>query len=236
VRRVTRPPLPVLSWLLALLAPPAITACNGDPIVAVGGPGGAFASGAGCNVADLAVGGHEACPSQAQIGFDAPGDGAAVTSTPNLSGKAVSCRRSYCGPGSLVLHAAYRWPPSGPVEGEKLGDIRHSFAQPVEMYGKTITHALYLDGPTTPVNAYVAVIDRNGRFWMVQDLPVYLFRQWTQRGATVDADNARLALPAGTTSLQVREIRIAVYLARDVLTGDREHWNADVYIDELGWR
>jgi hypothetical protein len=221
---------------LALLAVLPAAACTGDPIQAVGGPGGVFRAGAGCHVPDLAVGGPEACAAEAQLGFDGPDDGAAVTTTPNLTAKAVSCRRSYCGPGSLAFHAAYRWPPAGPTEGEKLGEVRHSFSQPVEMFGKTITHLLYLDGPTTPVNAFVAVIDRSGRFWMVQDLPVYLFRQWTQRGATVSLDNARLGLPAGTSSLLVTELRIAVYLATDVRTGDREHWDADVYIDELAWR
>jgi hypothetical protein len=225
----------VSSWLAPALL--AAAGCTGDPLQAVGGPGGAFRSGAGCSVPDLEVGGPAACPSQAQLTFDAPADGEAVTTTPNLTTRGVSCRRSYCGPGSFAFHAAYRWSVSykGP-EGEWLAEIRHSFAQPVELYGKTITHALYLDGPATPVNAFVAVIDRNNRFWMVQDLPVYLFRQWTQRGGAVDVDNATLKLPAGTTSLLAREIRIAVYLATDVRTGDREHWDADVYLDELAWR
>jgi hypothetical protein len=30
-------------------------------------------------------------------------------------------------------------------------------------------------------------------------------------------------------------IRIAVYLATDIRSGDREHWSGDVFIDEVGW-
>jgi hypothetical protein len=214
----------------------ALGGCGGDPIRAVDSPGGAFQSGAGCQVPELEAGGPQACPSTAQLRFDAPADDGAITTTSNLGDKRVSCRRSFCGPGSLVFHAAYRWPPAGPTEGEKLGELRHRFEPPLEVYGKTLSHALYLDGPSTPVNAYMAVIDRGGRFWMVQDGPVYLFRQWTQRGATVDVDNTWLKLLAGTSSLVASEIRIAVYLATDVRTGDREHWAADVYLDELGWK
>jgi hypothetical protein len=215
-------------------------ACTGDPLQAVDSPGGAFRSGAGCSVPDLDVGGAHACPAsagtRAQLRFDDPTDATAVAAGANLTDKRVTCRRSWCGPGSLAFHAAYRWPTSGPIEGEKLGELRYRFDQPTDVYGKTITHALYVDGPITPVNAFVAVIDPSSRFWMVQDLPVNLFGQWIQRGARVDEDNARLALPPGTTSLVVSEIRIAVYLATDVRTGDRDHWAADVYVDELAWR
>jgi hypothetical protein len=218
----------------------AATGCGGDPLQAVGTPGGAFRSGAGCNVADLDVGGPQSCPAgqalRAQLGLDAVSDEGVLTSGTNLSDKRISCRRSWCGPGSLAVHAAYRWPASGPIEGEKLGELRYHFDPPFDLYGKTVTHALYVDGPITPVNAYVAATDRTGRFWMVQDGAVTLFKQWTQRGARVDGENVRLGLPPGATSLLVTDLLIAVYLATDVRTGDREHWQGEVYVDEVGWR
>ena len=231
---------PHMRLVLAVALIGAAAGCGGDPLQAVSAPGGAFRSGAGCSVAELDVGGPQACPSlgplQAQLGFDDLSDDGLFTSSANLSDKRISCQRSWCGPGSLAVHAAYRWPASGPTEGEKLGELRYRFDQPIDLFGKAVTHALYVDGPDTPVNAFVAVTDRTGRFWMVQDGPVTLLGQWTQRGARVDGENVRLDLPPGTTSLLVTEIRIAVYLATDVRIGDREHWQGEVYVDEVGWR
>jgi hypothetical protein len=216
----------------------SLLGCGGETLEAVGNPGGAFRSGAGCSVADLESGGPQACPAtqRAQLRFDDLTDQVLVSLSDNLSDKHVSCRRSWCGPGSLAFQAAYRWPITGPTEGEKLGEIRHRFDPPIDLFGKTVTHALFVEGVFTPVNAFVAAIEGNGRFWMIQDGPVNLFGQWVQRGARVDVENARLALPAGTTSLLISEIRIAVYLATDVRAGDREHWQGRVHVDELGWR
>jgi hypothetical protein len=70
---------------------------------------------------------------------------------------------------------------------------------------------------------------------MVDDGPVLLFRRWTQRGGAILTSNLRINLPDGATSLVAREILIAVYLATDVRTGDRERWSADFYLDQIGW-
>jgi hypothetical protein len=226
-----------IASLLALLGLASPASCDAAHIQAVGSPGGAFRSGAGCSPDDLQAAGPVACMFPAQLGFEQLADDALLeVTTGNLKGKQVSCRRSYCGAGALVLHADYRWRVGvPPVSNEKLGELRHRLATPTDVYGKTMTCALYVDGPDTPVNAYIAVIDTTGRFHMVHDEPVLIFRRWTQRGAAVLASNLELNLPPGATSLVVKEILIAVYLATDVRTGDNDHWSADFYLDQIAW-
>lgn len=222
---------------LAFLGYLTLAACDATHIEAVGAPGGPFRSGAGCVAEELEAAGRAACLAGAQLGFEQVGDESLFdVRLGNLSAKELSCRRSYCGTGALKLHADYRWKGgTGPVEGERLGEIRHRLPAPLDLYGKTLTYALYLDGVTTPVNAYLAIIDGNGIFHMVHDQPVFLFRQWTQRGAPLLTSTPRINLPPGTTSLVVREIVIAVYLATAVMSGDLERWAADLYIDQVGW-
>jgi hypothetical protein len=215
-----------------------LAACGPTRIEAVGAPGDSFRSGAGCVVEELQAAGPIGCMAPAQLGFEQVAEGALVEIDEGpLSAKSVSCRRTYCGAGALVLHADYRWRPGTtmPPPAERLGQVRHRLPAPIDLYGKSLTYALYLDGPTTPVNAYVAVIDTKGIFHMVDDSPVLLFRRWTQRGGAIEAANLDLNLPEGTTSLMVQEILIAVYLATDVRTGDRDHWSADFYLDQIGW-
>jgi hypothetical protein len=206
-------------------------------VQAVSVPGGAFSSGHGCVPQELEGGGAPSCPSGAELAFDRSGDDAAVDiRVGRLSDKQISCRRSFCGTGSLALHAEYAWRAgNSPPSAEKLGEIHYRLPQTTELYGKTLTYALYLDGPNTPINAYLALIDQAGRFRMVDDLPVYQFRRWTERGGAVRVDNGLLRLPPGTTSLLADEIVIAVYLATEVRTGDGEHWSGDFYVDEIAW-
>jgi hypothetical protein len=221
---------------LIVLASPA--ACDATRLEAVGSPSGdSFRPGAGCAVADLQAAGPTTCMAPAQLGFEQLADGALLEIDEGaLSAKAVSCRRTYCGGGALVLHADYRWRPgTTPPASEKLGQLRHRLPAPTNLYGKSLTYALYLDGANTPVNAYVAVIDDKGLFHMVDDGPVLLFQRWTQRGGTIQVGNPRLNLPEGTTTLMVRDILISVYLATEVRAGDREHWAADFYLDQIGW-
>jgi hypothetical protein len=221
--------------LLAVLG--ASLACDATHIQAVGAPGDVFRSGAGCALEDLQAAGPMSCLAAAQIDFERLADDALLEiDEGNLSAKRVSCRRSYCGAGALVLHADYRWRVgTTPASGEKLGEVRYRLPAPTEVFGKTLTFALYLDGPDTPVNAYVAVLDTRGLFHMVDDGPVLLFRRWTQRGGAIQASNLKIDLPDGATSLVARDIVIAVYLATDVRTGDRDHWSADFYLDQIGW-
>jgi hypothetical protein len=191
-------------------------ACDDTHIQAVGAPGDVFRTGAGCALGDLQAAGSTTCLAPAQLGFERlADDGLLEIGEGNLSAKRVSCRRSYCGAGALVLHADYRWRVGGtPTAAEKLGELRYRLPQPTELYGKSLTYAL---------------------FHIVDDGPVLLFRRWTQRGGAILTSNLKINLPDGATSLVAREILIAVYLATDVRTGDRERWSADFYLDQIGW-
>src|SRR5438067_1178293 len=139
--------------LLAVLA--GGLACDATHIEAVGAPGDVFRPGAGCALDDLQAAGPVTCASPAQLGFEQRSDDALLEiDEGNLSAKQVSCRRSYCGAGALLLHAEYRWRVgTTPTSAEKLGELRYRLPAPTELYGKTLTYALYLDGPNTPVNA-----------------------------------------------------------------------------------
>jgi hypothetical protein len=212
-------------------------ACDATHLQAVGSPGGGYRSGAGCPVDELQAGGALACQAPAQLGFEQVGDDALLEiQEGNIGGKQLSCRRTWCGGGALSVHADFRWKAgTSSSMGEKLGQLRYRLATPLDIYDKTLTYALYLDGPDTPVNAFIAAVDTNGLFHMIDDGPVPIFRRWTQRGAAIRPGNVRLNLPEGTTSLVVNELVIAVYLATDVRSGDHEHWSADLYLDQLGW-
>jgi hypothetical protein len=227
-----------MATIAALIAAVPLAGCQDAQLQAVGGPGGVFRSGSGCAVEALESAGAAACLAPAQLGFEQLADGALVQiHSGNIGGKQVSCRRSFCGTGALAVHADYRWRVGvAPTSDERLGQLHYRLPVPVEVYGKTMTYALYLDGPTTSVNAYIAIIDGTGRFRMVHDGPVLIFRDWTRRGAVIDATNTHLELPPDTRSLMAKEVHIAVYLATDVRSGDREHWSADFYLDEIGWK
>ena len=222
---------------LALLGVLPLASCDATHIQAVGSPGDGFHSGAGCPIEDLQAAGVMSCQAPAQIGFEQLADDSLLEiDSGNVSAKRVSCRRTYCGGGALVLHADYRWRAgTTPTPAEKLGELRYKLAAPTELYGKSLTYALYLDGPNTPVNAYIAVVDAADLFHMVDDGPVLLFQRWTERGAAIVPANVKLNLPDGVTSLMVKEILIAVYLATAVRQGDGEHWSADFYLDQIAW-
>src|SRR5262245_19831629 len=142
-----------LRFVTAAVLLGAAAACEPTTITAVADPGGAFHPGAGCGVADLHAGGSEGCVPAGQLGFERPGDDAVMeTTSPGLSGRQVSCRRSYCGTGALSLHAEYRWPtgPRPAARGDYMGEVTYRFAEPVDLYGKTISFAVYVDGLRTP--------------------------------------------------------------------------------------
>jgi hypothetical protein len=215
--------------------------CDPTDIHAVGDPGGVYRPGAGCVLEDLEAGGARNCPGPAQLGFEQLADAALFEPrTANLSRRQVSCRRSWCGTGALALHADYRWREGMSAEAaetDRLGEIRHSFPQPVDLYGKSLAFAVYVDGPLTPINAYIAVIERGGRFRMVNDGVLYTqFPRWSLRGGAIRADNPALELSEGATSLLVTDLVISVYLATPVHTGDRQSWSGDIYIDDVGWQ
>ncbi len=212
-------------------------ACQDNELVAVGDPGGAFQSGEGCSLPDLAAGSAESCLPPAQFGFEHLGDDAVFqVQTTNLSDRRVSCARSYCGTGSLHLRANYRDRLGAPdKERDRLGMVSYTLPKPLDLYGKMLGFKLYIDGPSTPVNAMIAVIDDERGIWhKVHDYPVYGMQKWHERGAPLSPQNSQFEVPP-TPSLVVRAIEISVYLATDVRTGDLDHWSGDIYIDEVGW-
>jgi hypothetical protein len=222
---------------LALIAAVPL-ACESNEIVTVGAPGGVFHAGAGCDVEALAAGAAAGCTPAAQLGFEHAGDDAAIEPLmANLSQRAVSCARSFCGTGSLHLFAQYHWRAGSEPASELdfLGELSYHLPQPTDLYGKMLSFKLYVDGPDTPMNAMIAVIDDKGAWHKVNDLPVYGTRKWHERSAPLTFDNPLLMPRPSGPSLVVTQLRISVYLATDVRSGDKEHWSGDLFIDEIGW-
>jgi hypothetical protein len=222
---------------LALIAAGAL-GCESNEIVTVGAPGGVFQSGGACNVEALAAGAAAGCTPVAQLGFEHAGDDAAFEPLmANLTKRGISCARSYCGTGSLQLSAQYHWRAGAEpaTELEYLGEISYRLPKPTDLYGKMLSFNLYIDGPDTPINAMIAVVDDRGFWHKVHDLPVYGTRRWHERSAPLSFDNPMFSNRPSAPSLVVTQLRISVYLATDVRTGDNEHWSGDLFIDEVGW-
>jgi hypothetical protein len=232
--------LATLARLAVRLAPLAGVGlgCETDDIVAVDAPGGVFRPGAGCDVSALAAGAAAGCTPSAQLGFEHAGDDAAFEPLmANLSRREVSCARSFCGTGSLHLFAQFhrRAGVEPASELDYLGELSYQLPQPTDLFGKMLSFKLYIDGPDTPINAMIAVVDEHGLWHKVHDLPVYGTRKWHERGAPISFENPMLTARPSTPSLTVTQLRISVYLATDVRSGDNEHWSGDIFIDEVGW-
>jgi hypothetical protein len=231
---------PTLRWSVTLVGLGAVSlavACAPNDLPAVGAPGGVYQPGAGCGVEALGAGGPASCQTGAQWGFEQVADqDAFVSMTTNLTRPEVTCRRSFCGTGSLHFRADYHARAGQPMtEMDRFGELSHRLPRPMDLYGKMLAWKLFIDGPETPVNAQISVIDDRGLWHRVHDGPVYGVGRWHERGAPIRADNPMLAPPPEGESLVVAEIRIAVYLATPVMSGDHEHWSGDVYVDEVGW-
>lgn len=212
----------------ALLGPLGALACQPNALEVVGAPGGVYRPDAGCAVEEE---GASACPGGAQLGFESA-DPLFATSTPRLvSNVRVTCRRSFCGTGALAFRASYRWREGTEPDGNRLGELRLVFPEPVEMHGKELSMRVTFDPQNTPMNALIAVIYRSV-FRKVDDVP--LRRGWTEVGDLVGPGN-RFWTGGDVTTVPVTELRIQVYLATPVRSGG-DTWTGDVYIDEVGWR
>jgi hypothetical protein len=196
-----------------------------DPAVGVYRPGGE------CAVLEA---GGASCPTGAQIAFDHEGDTRGFEASAPLGNLRVSCRRPYCGTGALAVSGAYRWrdPRVQPPASERLGEIRYQLPEPVDLLGKTIAFDVFVDGPRTPFNIQLAI--DTGPFRSVHDGVFSSWGGWTRWAGLVDPSTLRPS-PGAVTTLPVTAIIIQLYLATEVRTGDLEHWNPEIYIDELGW-
>ena len=218
----------------------ALLGCSGDALQAVGDPGGAFNSGAGCSVAELESGGPQACPAppagRAQLRFDDPADQALISLSANLSDKRVSCRRSWCGPGSLAFQAAIAGRSPGRSRVRSWGSCATGSIPRSICSERPSTHALFVEGPVTPVNAFVAVIEPGGRFWMVQDGPVNLFGRWTQRGPAWTWRTPGWGCPPARPRWWSARSGSRCTWPPTCAAGDQRALAGQVYVDEVGWR
>ncbi len=217
-----------------------LLACGTETLSAVDPPTGVFRPASGCVVREE---GGSACPSEARFKFEDPAAAAEFElDGGGLTNRRVSCERAFCGTGSFALHASYKWregTPRSQVERERYGSIRYRFGAPVDLWNKTVTASIAVDPFNTNLNAQVAIIPKGDRYRILYDGPLHQMRGWNVRGGVVGIENDKAgwdkeAKPPST--VVPAELIIAVYLSTSVQSGDKEHWEGEIYVDEVGWR
>lgn len=227
----------------ALVSVLSLAACDARTLSAVGAPPGVYRPNAGCAVTE---GGGAACPLGLQWGFEDARDVSEfrVTTPGTLANASVTCQRSYCGTGALMMHAVYRWEQPEPTPSPRMGTVVHKFATPVELLNRELSFRVMVkqirpppppgtEGFVTPVNGQIAFIS-NGRYRIVWDGPLNFRTAWQTRGGVVGPGNTCcMDLPASTTSIKASQIDIDVYLATRVFGGDE--FEGEIYLDEIGY-
>jgi hypothetical protein len=210
-------------------------ACDPGTIRAVGDPGGVYQPDQGCTLTP----GAPVCPSpgdaQPQLRFEAAADpGVAIdtseTTPGNLSNLGVTCVRSYCGSGSLTAHADLQWN-NDASDPRRMGSLVHTFDPPLDLEGRTISLAIYVDAVTVPLHAQVGVIFDYWRW--VGWTP--LAPGWNRIVGVVSAANPLTKIDPAVTAIPVSAIRIDVYVPVAAESGPQGAWTGEIFVDDVSW-
>jgi hypothetical protein len=216
-------------------------ACDARTIAAVGGPGGVYRADGECALQessrDCPIGTAADPTLRPQLGFESAGDtGFSVGSTATVSNLRVTCKRSFCGTGSLAFHAVYRWTQATANDKERLGSITYKFDAPVDLLGRTIGFHVYTEGRLVPINAQVGVIYKGFWHWVAWSPLDTRQERWHSIAGVVSPENPLTKIEAGATSVPVTGFNIDVYLSVPPANGGPSAWTGEVYIDDVGWR
>ncbi|MES1209599.1 MAG: hypothetical protein ABUS79_26985, partial [Pseudomonadota bacterium] len=186
-----------------------VGACDAGSIHAVGSPGGVYRPDQGCTLKEATP----SCPAFAQIApalrFESPQDPDVepVSASGTLSNLAVTCRRSYCGTGSLVAAANLRWT-DDPEYPQRKATFRYELDSPRDLAGRTVAFAIYVEDVTVPMHAQIGVIFD---FWRwVAWAP--LSQGWNTIAGVVSPANPLTKIDPGVTAIPVTALQIDVYV------------------------
>lgn len=217
-----------------------LLACGTETLSAVDPPVGVFRPAAGCVVREE---GGSACPSEARFTFEESGAFAEFDlEGAGLTNRRVSCERAFCGTGAFAFHANYKWKEGTArplTERDRYGSIRHRFVAPVDLWNRTVTVRVAVAPFNTNLNVQVAIVPRGDRYRIIYDGPLHQSRGWHVRSAVVGIDNDKAGWDKDArppVTLVPAELIIAVYLSTPVQSGDKEHWEGEIYVDDVGWR
>jgi hypothetical protein len=210
--------------------------CDAQTLDVVRSPGGVYRPDQGCTLTE----GSRQCPLPndeipgSQLRFESEADSRLMTIRPDsdtFSNVRVTCRRSYCGTGSLGVHANFRWTGSAPDDSERLGTLVYTFDRPIDLMNRTVGFSVYVEEPTTHINAQIGVIHEYWRYiaWMP------ISSGWHRITGVVSPDNPLTEIDPGVTSIPVTELHIAVYLSVSPTSGGASAWSGEIYLDDVSW-
>jgi len=219
-------------WAAVAAASPSL-ACDPASIQAVGTPGGVYRPGQGCTLTP----GAAVCPgpadAQPQLQFEALANPGMVLDTApgTLSDLQVSCARSYCGSGSLAVHATLQWNDNDPNAPLRMGSLAHDFQPAVNLMGRTVSFNVFVDQVTVPMHAQVGVIFDYWRWvgWSP------LARGWNHIEGVVSPSNPLTKIDPAVTSIPVTSIRIDVYVPVADASGPQGSWAGEIFLDDVSW-
>ncbi len=211
-------------------------ACSPKDIELVESPGGIYVGDGTCNPATLQAGKAEACPMDSQFSFDAPGMNSNILTT-NVTSPNQSCRRSYCGSGSLTSKATLKFKAGAAADQQILVAtwLFRLVPEPVDMFGKRLSFHAFVENFSTPLHGQIFVVV-DSKWIQVVDGPLKIRDLWNEMGGLVSPSNPLLGMDASVTEIPVAEFVIQIYLPGPVESGDLENWTGDVFIDEIGWK
>jgi len=108
----------------------------------------------------------------------------------------------------------------------------HTFDPPLDLYGKEVSFAVSVEGPSVPMHAQVGVVSDYWHWVAWAPLPA----GWTHVAGVVSPDNALTKLDPSVTSVAVHTIQIDVYVPMAPASGSTGTWSGSIYLDDVGWQ
>lgn len=209
-----------------------VGACDARSIDAVGSPGGVYRPDQGCTLrasSPTCLAASEGAPSLRFETAVNPGV-AAEADRGTASNLQVTCRRSYCGTGSLSARADLNWT-ADPQDPQRAAEFIYDFDTPRDLAGRTVGFAVYVEDVTVPMHAQIGVIFEYWR-WVAWS-PVSA--GWNYIAGVVSPANPLTKIDSSVTSIPVTSLHIEVYVPVDTSAGDNGSWSGTIYLDEISW-
>jgi hypothetical protein len=108
----------------------------------------------------------------------------------------------------------------------------HTFDPPLDLYGRTVSFSVLIEGPKVPMHAQVGVISDYWHWVGWAPLP----SGWNRIAGVVSPDNALTKLDPSATTVPVHSIEIDVYVPTADASGVTGAWSGSIYLDDIGWQ
>jgi hypothetical protein len=210
-----------------------VGACDVRSIDAVGGAGGVYRPDQGCTLRESSP----QCPAVGEptpvLRFESPVNPGVATEADRgtASNLQVTCRRSYCGTGSLSARVDLDWT-ADPNDPQRMAVFTYDLDTPRDLAGRTLGFAIYVEEVAVPMHAQIGVIFEYWR-WVAWS-PVRA--GWNYIAGVVSPANPLTEIDSSVTSIPVTSLQIDVYVPIDTSAGDNGAWSGTIYLDDIGWQ